>query len=55
MLKDVDTLAKNTDTRLGPLIVSMKDTLGAARGAFVQAEKTLKMDEGVPGRDRIEP
>ncbi len=49
MLKDIDTLAKSINTRLGPLTESVTSTSDAARGAFVQAEKTLKMEEGVPG------
>jgi paraquat-inducible protein B len=49
MLKDIDTLAKNIDTRIGPLTASLTSTSDAARGTLVQAEKTLKMDEGVPG------
>jgi len=49
MLKDIDTLAKNIDTRLGPLTTSLTDTSDAARGALVQVEKTLKMEEGKPG------
>jgi len=49
MLKDIDTLAKNVDTRLGPLTASLTSTSDAARGALVQAEKTLKMEEGTPG------
>jgi len=49
MLKDISTLAKNIDTNLGPLTANLISTSDAARGAMVQAEKTLKMDEGVPG------
>ncbi len=49
MLSDIDRLAKNIDTRLGPLMASLTSTSDAARGTFAQAEKTLKMDEGVPG------
>ena len=48
-LKDIGRLARNIDTRLGPLTASLTSTSDAARGALVQAEKTLKMDEGVPG------
>ena len=49
MLKDIGRLAKNIDTRLGPLTASLTSTSDAARGAFSQAEKTLAMKEGVPG------
>ncbi len=49
MLKDIDMLAKNIDTRLEPLAASLTSTSDAARGAFAQAEKTLAMEEGVPG------
>ncbi len=49
MLKDIDMLTKNIDTRLEPLAASMTSTSDAARSALVQAEKTLKMEEGRPG------
>ncbi len=48
-LKDISAVAKNIDKRLGPLTASLTSTSDAARGAFVQAEKSLKMDEGTPG------
>jgi paraquat-inducible protein B len=49
LFKDIDTLARNIDSRLGPLTASLTNTSEAARGTLVQAEKTLKMNEGVPG------
>ena len=49
LLKNADTLVRNIDSRVGPLSASLTSTSDAARGAFAQAEKTLKMDEGVPG------
>jgi paraquat-inducible protein B len=49
MLKNTDTLVRNVDTQLKPLTASLTSTSDAARGTLVQAEKTLKMNEGVPG------
>jgi paraquat-inducible protein B len=49
MLKDIDRLANNIDTQLKPLTTSLTSTSDAARGTLVQVEKTLKMNEGVPG------
>jgi paraquat-inducible protein B len=49
MLKDIDALAKNIDAKLEPLATSLTSTSDAARGTLVQAEKTLKMNEGVSG------
>jgi phospholipid/cholesterol/gamma-HCH transport system substrate-binding protein len=48
-LKDFDKLAKNVDALVVPLAASLEKTSDAARSAFVQAEKTLAMKEGVPG------
>jgi paraquat-inducible protein B len=48
-LKSIDRLAKDVDSQVGPLSSSVRNTSDAARGAFVQAEKTLAMKEGVPG------
>jgi len=49
LLKDSDTLVKHIDTQADPLISSLRSTSNAARSAFVQAEKTLALKEGVPG------
>ncbi|HTR44618.1 MAG TPA: MlaD family protein [Thermodesulfovibrionales bacterium] len=48
-LKSIDRLAKDIDSQVGPLSSSVRNTSDAARGAFVQAEKTLALKEGVPG------
>jgi paraquat-inducible protein B len=48
-LKEVDVLARNIDGRVGNLTASLTAASEAARGAFVQAEKTFAMKEGVPG------
>jgi paraquat-inducible protein B len=49
LLKDLDAVARDMDARLEPLATSLTKTSEAARGTLVQAEKTLKMNEGVPG------
>jgi paraquat-inducible protein B len=49
VLASIDTLAKDMDVRLIPVASSIKETSDAARGAFIQAEKTLAMKEGAPG------
>lgn len=48
-LKSINDLAKNIDSRVGTVSSSIKETSEAARGAFVQAEKTLTLKDGVPG------
>ncbi|MCK5511366.1 MAG: hypothetical protein KAI96_01075, partial [Thermodesulfovibrionia bacterium] len=48
-VKDIDKLVKNVDKNVEPLVVSMKNTSDAARSALKQAEKTLALEEGVPG------
>ena len=48
-LKSIDKLAKDVDSQVGPLSSSVRNTSDAARSAFVQAEKTLALKEGVPG------
>jgi len=48
VLKSIDSLARNIDTKVVPAISSIKETSEAARGAFIQAEKTLAMREGAP-------
>lgn len=49
LLKNTDALVKNLDTKIGPLASDIKGTTDAARSALVQAEKTLRFDEGAPG------
>jgi paraquat-inducible protein B len=49
LLKDLDAVARDMDARLEPLAASLTSTSDAARSTLVQAEKTLKMSEGVPG------
>jgi paraquat-inducible protein B len=49
LLKDADKLVKDIDTQAEPLVSSIRGTSDAARSAFVQAEKTLALKEGVPG------
>jgi len=55
-VKDLNRLANNMDrmitnlnTRIGPVTEGISEASVAARGAFVQAEKTLAFKEGVPG------
>ena len=48
-LDSADKLLVHIDKNVDPLMASIEDTSDAARGAFVQAEKTLAMEEGVPG------
>jgi paraquat-inducible protein B len=48
-LKDAGKLLRDVDKQVEPLATSVRGTSDAARGAFVQAEKTLAMEEGVPG------
>lgn len=48
VLISVDTLVRDTDSRLIPVTSSIKETSDAARGAFIQAQKTLAMREGPP-------
>lgn len=48
-LDSADKLLVHLDNKVDPLIASIEDTSDAARGAFVQAEKTLAFNEGVPG------
>jgi paraquat-inducible protein B len=49
-LKSLGDLIRNIDTEVKPLTASIKDTSGAARGAFTQAEKTLAFNDGTPGK-----
>lgn len=52
-LNETLKLARKTlddiDRQIEPLMTSIEETSDAARGAFIQAEKTLAMEEGVPG------
>lgn len=48
-LDSADKLLVHVDNKIDPLVVSIEDTSIAARDAFVQAEKTLAFNEGVPG------
>jgi paraquat-inducible protein B len=49
-LKSLDRLAVDLEARVGPLAASIEGASGAARSAFAQAEKTLKLEEGAPGQ-----
>jgi paraquat-inducible protein B len=49
LLKNTDMLVKNLNSEVRPLVTDVKETADAARAAFVQAEKTLRFDEGAPG------
>lgn len=49
-LKSFDRLANNVDSHVGPLASQVSGAADAALSAFVQAEKTLKMEEGAPGQ-----
>jgi paraquat-inducible protein B len=48
-LKDAGQLLKDVDKQVEPLVASIESTSEAARGALIQAEKTLAMEEGTPG------
>jgi len=50
LLKSSDALVKHLNTEVGPLASDIKGTADAARAVLVQAEKTLRFDEGVPGQ-----
>jgi paraquat-inducible protein B len=49
-LMDISGLIRQIDAEIKPVVSNIKDTSDAARGAFVQAEKTLAMKEGEPGK-----
>jgi paraquat-inducible protein B len=49
-LRDISGIVRHIDTELKPVTASLIDTSNAARGAFVQAEKTLALKEGEPGK-----
>lgn len=48
-LKELGSLVRKIDAEVQPLSSSIRNTSDAARNAFVQAEKTLALQEGVPG------
>ncbi len=48
-LKEIRTLVKNIDNQVEPLVSNIKNTSDTARSALIQAEKTLALEEGVPG------
>ena len=50
LLATMNGLTKDIDSRLVSVAADFKETSGAARKAFVQAEKTLAMKGGAPGR-----
>jgi paraquat-inducible protein B len=50
LLKDADALVNNLNTEIRPLASDIKGAVNATRGAFAQAEKTLRFDEGAPGQ-----
>ncbi len=47
-LRSIDALAKNVDAHVAPVVSNISETSDAARSAFIQAEKTLALKEGVP-------
>jgi paraquat-inducible protein B len=49
VLKEVNSLIQDIRDEIKPMTASMRDTLDASRGAFVQAEKTLALNDGKPG------
>jgi paraquat-inducible protein B len=48
-LKSAKKMLDDIDMQIQPFVTSIEETSDAARAAFVQAEKTLAMEEGVPG------
>ncbi|MCK9196610.1 MAG: MlaD family protein [Syntrophales bacterium] len=48
--KEAEGLIKKMNEQIGPAITDLRATSEAARGTFRQAEKTLAMNEGVPGQ-----
>lgn len=49
-LREISRLVGNIDAEIKPTVASLRDTSNAARGAFVQAEKTLALQEGEPAK-----
>jgi paraquat-inducible protein B len=48
-LKSAKKTLDDLDMEIEPFMTNIEETSDAARAAFVQAEKTLAMEEGVPG------
>jgi paraquat-inducible protein B len=48
--KEAEGLIKKLNEQLVPTMTDLRATSEAARGSFRQAEKTLAMNEGVPGQ-----
>jgi paraquat-inducible protein B len=48
--KEAEGLIKKINEQIGPTMTDLRATSEAARGTFRQAEKTLAMNEGVPGQ-----
>ncbi len=49
-LRSLSILLRNINSEVKPLATSIRDTSAAARGAFAQAEKTLALKDGEPGK-----
>ena len=49
-LRDINGLVRKIDAEIKPMTASLTATSNAAQGAFVQAEKTLALKEGEPGK-----
>ncbi len=49
-LGEINSLVRKIDAEVKPMTANIRDTSNAARGAFVQAEKTLAMKDGEPGK-----
>ncbi|MEI7636384.1 MAG: MlaD family protein [Syntrophus sp. (in: bacteria)] len=48
--KEAEGLIRKMNEQIGPVMTDLRATSEAARGTFRQAEKTLAMNEGVPGQ-----
>lgn len=48
--KEAEGLIKKMNEQIGPTLADLQATSEAARGTFRQAEKTLALNEGVPGQ-----
>ncbi|UCD35234.1 MAG: hypothetical protein JSU90_13235, partial [Nitrospiraceae bacterium] len=48
-LDSADRVFAHLDSSIDPLVQSIEGTSDAARSAFLQAEKTFALEEGVPG------
>jgi paraquat-inducible protein B len=49
-LREINSLVRETRAEIKPATESLRNTSDAARGAFVQAEKTLALKDGEPGK-----